>query len=114
MIESTLELQYFLRSRLGIINEWFNEKINFIKEKSIPFPLFSSFDVRDSGYKASIVDSNVFPSGFNNLDLTSCDLASKKVSKYLSSISPKIFLNYLTIWSTYNQTSSTRALLHRP
>ncbi len=89
MIGSTLELQNFLRSRLDIINEWFNEKINFLKEKSIPFPLFSSFDVRDSGYKASIVDSNVFPSGFNNLDLTSRDLASKKVTKYLSSISPK-------------------------
>ena len=30
-------------------------------------PLYLSTDIRDAGFKASVVDSNLFPSGFNNI-----------------------------------------------
>jgi len=43
------------------IEAWFQEK----ESKTIPF--YSSFDIRNAGYKAVVIDSNVFPSGFNNL-----------------------------------------------
>lgn len=36
--------------------------------KSIDLPLFSSIDIRNSGYKTAHVDLNLFPSGFNNID----------------------------------------------
>jgi glutamate--cysteine ligase len=31
------------------------------------FPIYSSMDLRDSGWKVSVVDVNLFPAGFNNL-----------------------------------------------
>ena len=36
-------------------------------EGSKELPLYSSVDIRDSGYKAAVVDTNLFPAGFNNL-----------------------------------------------
>ena len=30
-------------------------------------PLYSSVDIRDAGFKAAVVDTNIFPAGFNNL-----------------------------------------------
>ena len=38
------------------------------KRKNIPLPIYGSFDIRDAGWKAVVVDSNAFPAGFNNLD----------------------------------------------
>ena len=38
------------------------------KRKTIPLPIYGSFDIRDAGWKAVVVDSNAFPAGFNNLD----------------------------------------------
>ena len=69
------------------ITLWYKSKVKSLEEENISLPIFSSFDIRDSGYKASIVDSNVFPSGFNNLDLESQLYASTRFSNYLSSIS---------------------------
>ncbi len=78
-----------LKSQIEKISRWYSSKVKSLEEENIPLPLFSSFDMRDSGYKASIVDSNVFPSGFNNLDLESQLYASKRFFNYLSSISPE-------------------------
>ncbi len=36
-------------------------------EGSKELPLYSSVDIRDSGYKTAVVDTNLFPAGFNNL-----------------------------------------------
>ncbi len=30
-------------------------------------PLYSSVDIRDAGFKIAVVDTNIFPAGFNNL-----------------------------------------------
>lgn len=59
------------------INKWFDSKA-----KIIP-PIYSSFDIRNAGYKAVVVDSNVFPAGFNNLCSSSRSLASKHFSSYI-------------------------------
>jgi len=80
-------LQYCLEEQSEKITSWYKAKVKSLKEENISLPLFSSFDMRDSGYKASIVDSNVYPSGFNNLDLESQLYASKRFSNYLSSLS---------------------------
>ena len=33
-----------------------------------PAPFYSSIDIRNSGFKISPVDTNLFPAGFNNLN----------------------------------------------
>ena len=44
------------------LTRWFDQKKN-----GIFFPFYSSFDIRDSGYKIAPVDANIFPAGFNNI-----------------------------------------------
>ena len=82
-------LHDYLKEGSEKIASWYRAKVKSLEEENISLPIFSSFDFRDSGYKASIVDSNVFPSGFNNLDLESQLYASTRFSNYLSSISPE-------------------------
>lgn len=33
----------------------------------VPVPIYSSYDIRDSGYKIANVDANIYPAGFNNI-----------------------------------------------
>lgn len=35
--------------------------------QKLSFPIYSSFDIRDAGFKVSPVDANIFPAGFNNI-----------------------------------------------
>lgn len=44
------------------IQDWFR-----VKGKGLPFPIYSSFDIRDAGFKIGPVDANIFPAGFNNV-----------------------------------------------
>ncbi|MGZ3746500.1 MAG: glutamate--cysteine ligase [Pseudobdellovibrionaceae bacterium] len=44
------------------ICKWFKSKT-----RDIAYPLYSSYDIRDAGYKVSNVDANIFPAGFNNI-----------------------------------------------
>ncbi|MGE0527173.1 MAG: glutamate--cysteine ligase, partial [Bdellovibrionales bacterium] len=44
------------------VHAWFAEK-----SQGLPFPIYSSFDLRDAGYKMGPVDANIFPAGFNNI-----------------------------------------------
>ena len=39
-------------------------------------PLFTSVDIRDAGFKMAVVDTNLFPAGFNNLCAIGLDEAS--------------------------------------
>lgn len=44
------------------ICEWFRAKT-----ASLAYPIYSSYDIRDSGYKITNVDANIYPAGFNNI-----------------------------------------------
>lgn len=37
------------------------------KTSTLAYPIYSSYDIRDAGYKVSNVDANIFPAGFNNI-----------------------------------------------
>ncbi|MBY9005639.1 MAG: glutamate--cysteine ligase [Candidatus Lokiarchaeota archaeon] len=87
MVLGTQYLQDYLEPHSEKIDDWFKAKLKLYKENSNILPLYSSVDIRESEYKISIVDSNVFPSGFNNLDINARNFASIRFSKYLSSIS---------------------------
>lgn len=74
-------LQKLINDRREDIIEWVNNK-----RKEVTLPVYSSFDIRDNGIKASIVDSNLFPAGFNNLIEESKKLASKYFKEFIPSI----------------------------
>lgn len=50
-----------LNNQIPEINNFFKQYENEI------MPIYSSIDIRDSGYKCCVVDTNLFPSGFNNI-----------------------------------------------
>ncbi len=60
------------------IKDWYQEQ-----GECINFPIYSSFDIRDSGQKLSPVDANIFPAGFNNI----CDIDKENA--------PELFKSYL-------------------
>lgn len=64
--------------------------------QGLAFPIYSSFDLRDAGFKVSPVDANIFPAGFNNICLTdrenSVDLAKEFLDSHYGTASNKILL----------------------
>ena len=58
-----------------------NEIHNWLKnyEGSNELPLYSSVDIRDAGFKLAVVDTNIFPAGFNNL----CEHGLKDSIKFM-------------------------------
>jgi glutamate--cysteine ligase len=47
---------------LEAVREWFRQK-----RTHVDVPIYSSYDIRDSGFKAANVDANIYPAGFNNI-----------------------------------------------
>jgi glutamate--cysteine ligase len=60
------------------IANWFCEKT-----KELSYPVYSSYDIRDSGFKITNVDANINPAGFNNICNTDKESAVDLFSKYL-------------------------------
>lgn len=73
------------------MQEWFKSK-----SRGLPFPIYSSFDIRDAGFKLGPVDANIFPAGFNNICLTdrenSVDLAREFLDGHYSPETKRILL----------------------
>ena len=44
------------------VSDWYCGKM-----RSLQSPIYSSYDIRDAGFKISNVDANIFPAGFNNI-----------------------------------------------
>ena len=60
------------------IQEWFQSVT-----KTLAYPIYSSYDIRDSGYKITNVDANVYPAGFNNICPTDKESAVDLFKKYI-------------------------------
>ena len=41
---------------------WYSDR-----SRQLSLPIYSSYDIRDSGFKVSNVDANIYPAGFNNI-----------------------------------------------
>ena len=50
-----------IQIKRDVINQWL---LNY--ERELP-PFYTSVDIRDAGFKIAVVDTNLFPAGFNNL-----------------------------------------------
>ena len=59
---STPALLEWIKNRQTDIHQWL-KTCECCKE----LPLYSSVDIRDAGFKIAVVDTNLFPAGFNNL-----------------------------------------------
>jgi glutamate--cysteine ligase len=49
-------------NNLSKLHDWYGSK-----SSALAYPIYSSYDVRDAGFKVGIVDANIFPAGFNNI-----------------------------------------------
>lgn len=61
------------------LSRWYEEKT-----ATLAYPIYSSYDVRDAGYKIGIVDANIFPAGFNNICATDQEEAPELFKTYFS------------------------------
>lgn len=59
--------------------DWFESK-----SKEAPVPFYSSYDIRDSSFKVTNVDANIYPAGFNNICPTDKEHSPELVQKYFS------------------------------
>lgn len=64
---------------LSRIHEWFNHH-----RYEVDLPFYSSYDIRDSGFKVANVDANIFPAGFNNICITDRENSGDPIKFYLS------------------------------
>lgn len=53
------------------------------KTAELAYPIYSSYDVRDAGYKIGIVDANIYPAGFNNICPTDQEMCPELFRTYL-------------------------------
>lgn len=58
--------------------QWFEKKTH-----GLYFPIYSSYDVRDSSYKIANVDANIYPAGFNNICPTDKETSAGLFKKYI-------------------------------
>lgn len=66
------------------IEAWFAER-----EKAVQLPFYMSVDIRNTGYKTAVVDTNLFPAGFNNLCHYSYRLAAEQAQRYFAANFPQ-------------------------
>ncbi len=76
----TDSLSVLFNSKSEFIDEWINRKSN-----NLILPFYSSADIRDSGFKATCVDLNLFPAGFNNL----CSNFAVSAAQSIKEVIPK-------------------------
>jgi len=62
------------------VQAWFKSK-----NQELAFPFYSSFDLRDAGFKIVPVDANIFPAGFNNICQTDRESAVDTAKEFLDS-----------------------------
>ena len=75
---TSLNIKDLICQQYDIVNDWL-----CTQEQELDIPLYTSLDIRDSGFKAAVVDTNLFPAGFNNLEEQSLTNASKLLYKAL-------------------------------
>lgn len=61
------------------ICSWYKEKT---KDKGLP--IYSSYDIRDAGFKITNVDANIYPAGFNNICPTDKETTPAAFKKFIS------------------------------
>lgn len=66
MLKTGLHASYC--SKNSELQNWYQKQLS-----AFPIPIYSSYDIRDAGFKIANVDANIFPAGFNNICPTDRD-----------------------------------------
>ena len=82
MTQSELHLEKIL-SQKNAISDWIDQQ-----ERKEDLPLYSSVDIRDAGFKTAVVDTNLFPAGFNNLCKLTLDAAKGDLKEVINARVP--------------------------
>lgn len=61
------------------ICRWFSEISG-----QLSYPIYSSYDIRDAGYKIANVDANIYPAGFNNICPADKESSVELMKNYVS------------------------------
>lgn len=85
MLEVKTYINNLIQQNSQSIEEWFVEQYRYLTP-----PFYSSVDLRHSGYKLAPVDTNLFPSGFNNLTKSAFDYAKIIVAKFFAKYYPNM------------------------
>ncbi|MFQ3307383.1 MAG: glutamate--cysteine ligase [Candidatus Midichloriaceae bacterium] len=102
----TIDLNSYIAEKRNQINDWLDNRV-----KTNSSVIYSSVDIRNSGFKSAAVDTNLFPAGFNNLSKASIELASKYFREFIdkkSTSSKKIavyvesFSRNIRYWESLN------------
>lgn len=68
-------------ARQDVLEDWYS-----LQNRKAPAPPYTSIDLRDSGFKVSPVDSNIFPAGFNNICPDDWNLAASTFERVLTHV----------------------------
>ena len=66
-------------THLDKVNEWYSMSCS-----NSYLPFYSSFDIRDAGFKIGNIDGNIFPAGFNNICRVDKEGAPELAEKFLT------------------------------
>lgn len=79
------ELNQIVKQKHDLVEAWFQTKL-----LDRPHPVYASVDLRNAGFKMGVVDTNLFPAGFNNLCETYLTIASQAFRDYVSRTYPQV------------------------
>lgn len=96
MLKLTLHKQTL--ENMNEICAWFSSKA-----AKFSYPVYSSYDIRDSGYKISNVDANIFPAGFNNICPTDKETSESLMNKYITNHYGTEIKNILLVTEEHTQ-----------
>lgn len=85
MINFKHELHRLLLEKRDPLQAWFESR-----SKGLKFPFYSSYDIRDAGFKVAPVDANLFPAGFNNICDNDKEYTAEKLKEYLEEAEPQV------------------------
>lgn len=98
MAYTRTELHQKILSRKTQICDWFQSK-----SKNAFIPIYSSYDVRDAGYKVANVDANIYPAGFNNICPTDKETSIDLMRNYLDTKYSKDLQRILLVTEEHTQ-----------
>ncbi|WPX97682.1 glutamate--cysteine ligase [Candidatus Fokinia crypta] len=86
-----------LSEKKEVTSEWYKARIDRYVFNDIIVPLYYSIDLRESSYKSTVVDCNMFPAGFMHVKHNEriVSLFQKYISEYIHKFRKKISSIYL-------------------
>lgn len=103
-----------VREKQNELDRWWT-----MRSADVLLPITSSVDIRNAGFKVSVVDTNLFPAGFNNLCNNFSKTAADHFKHYLATREPRAKKILLVIeaftrnWNYLESVAAMKALLEQ-